>query len=69
MSRIWSSHRPDSRSVLETGTATPTTAADVYAVGASFFISATGLRPLWALSSLRPRPLGVLIRGCDGIQR
>ncbi|MFI0764982.1 protein kinase family protein [Streptomyces sp. NPDC021218] len=33
-----------SRSVLETGTATPTLAADVYALGASLFISATGLR-------------------------
>ncbi|PNG97872.1 hypothetical protein SMF913_13897 [Streptomyces malaysiensis] len=33
-----------SRSVLETGTATPTMAADVYALGASLFISATGLR-------------------------
>jgi len=33
-----------SRSVLETGTATPTPAADVYALGASYFISATGLR-------------------------
>ena len=33
-----------SRSVLETGTATPTTAADDYALGASYFISATGLR-------------------------
>ncbi|MET7766595.1 protein kinase family protein [Streptomyces sp. NPDC005336] len=33
-----------SRSVLETGTATPTMAADVYALGATLFISATGLR-------------------------
>ncbi|MEU5973787.1 protein kinase [Streptomyces sp. NPDC047315] len=33
-----------SRSVLETGTATPTEASDVYALGASLFISATGLR-------------------------
>ncbi|WP_055557630.1 protein kinase [Streptomyces sp. NBRC 110028] len=33
-----------SRSVLETGTATPTMTADVYALGASLFISATGLR-------------------------
>lgn len=33
-----------SRSVLETGTATPTQAADVYALGAALFISATGWR-------------------------
>lgn len=33
-----------SRSVLETGTATPTMETDVYALGASLFISATGLR-------------------------
>ncbi|WP_431771755.1 protein kinase [Streptomyces cucumeris] len=33
-----------SRSVLETGAATPSTASDVYALGASLFISATGLR-------------------------
>ncbi|MFI1829575.1 protein kinase [Streptomyces sp. NPDC020412] len=33
-----------SRAVLTTGTATPTQAADVYALGASLFISATGLR-------------------------
>ncbi|WFB10385.1 protein kinase [Streptomyces sp. LX-29] len=33
-----------SRSVLETGTAAPSMAADVYALGASLFISATGLR-------------------------
>ncbi|MFH8593069.1 protein kinase [Streptomyces rimosus] len=33
-----------SRSILETGTAVPTTASDVYAFGASLFISATGWR-------------------------
>lgn len=33
-----------SRSVLESGTAVPSTAADVYALGASYFISATGWR-------------------------
>ncbi|MGW7006893.1 protein kinase domain-containing protein [Streptomyces sp. NPDC054933] len=33
-----------SRSVLETGTVTPTPEADVYGLGASLFISATGLR-------------------------
>ncbi|MDI3424300.1 protein kinase family protein [Streptomyces luteolus] len=33
-----------SRSVLETGTATPTQAADVYALGAALFISAAGWR-------------------------
>ncbi|MDI3390726.1 protein kinase [Streptomyces sp. B-S-A8] len=33
-----------SRSVLETGTATPTQASDVYALGAALFISATGWR-------------------------
>lgn len=33
-----------SRSVLGTGTAVPTTASDVYALGASLFISATGWR-------------------------
>ncbi|WP_324608541.1 protein kinase domain-containing protein [Streptomyces sp. NRRL S-1448] len=33
-----------SRSILETGTAVPTAPADVYALGASFFISATGWR-------------------------
>ncbi|AOP51109.1 protein kinase [Streptomyces lydicus] len=33
-----------SQSVLETGTAVPTVEADVYALGASFFISATGWR-------------------------
>lgn len=33
-----------SRSVLESGMATPTQAADVYALGAALFISATGWR-------------------------
>lgn len=33
-----------SRSVLESGTAVPTPEADVYALGASLFISATGIR-------------------------
>ncbi|MFI9050671.1 protein kinase [Streptomyces sp. NPDC053427] len=33
-----------SRSILETGTAVPTQEADVYALGASLFISATGWR-------------------------
>ncbi|WP_030666469.1 protein kinase [Streptomyces rimosus] len=33
-----------SRSLLETGTVAPTSASDVYALGASFFVSATGWR-------------------------
>ncbi|QIY57008.1 protein kinase [Streptomyces sp. RPA4-5] len=33
-----------SRSILDSGTATPTKEADVYALGASFFLSATGRR-------------------------
>nr|WP_031187995.1 protein kinase [Streptomyces peucetius] len=33
-----------SRSILETGTAVPTTASDVYALGVAFLVSATGRR-------------------------
>ncbi|MDT0305776.1 protein kinase [Streptomyces sp. DSM 44917] len=53
-----------SRGVLETGTALPTPASDVFGLGASLFMSATGLRAIdFPPEAERPEQRRVIARG------